>query len=104
MREGGTQPERRKQKGYQTYRLVAVTTYMVAYTIIDDDRAEWYRGAGHVPGRMYPDRMIQNMATKAQLKWVEVANTDIGLTWRGESEDKHLVWERVDMPRTGEGR
>jgi hypothetical protein len=99
MRGGGTQPERRKQCKGKTYRLVAVTTYIEAYNMVESDRRDWYRNIGYT--RMYPDRMMQNMATVSQSKWPEVQNTDVGLTHYGRPEEKYLVWESINFPTMG---
>lgn len=101
MRDGGAQPERTKTVKGTVYRLVAVTTYIEADRLVHVDYGDWLRSVGRTLRGHYPhERMLQNMATASQMKWYEVQNTDVGLNHHGRPEDKHLVWERIDAPRT----
>jgi len=101
MRRGGEQPERTKHHLGRLYTLVAITDYMEADKMVSDDYGSWLRNVGYGKGKSYPhERIIKNMATPSQLKWSEVRAVDVGLDRWGRPEDKHLVWEKVGVPRT----
>lgn len=95
---GGVQPERTKHQQGKLYKLVAVIgSYIDAEQLVRDDYGSWLKKVGYSGGNRYPhERMIKNLASPSQRKWREVVN----VPGEGRYDDKYLVWERVDVPRT----
>jgi hypothetical protein len=96
MRHGdGQRPERTCHRHSTWYKLIAITSYDVAFNLEHDEYGRWLKKYGHGTGKLYPSSFrFYEKASTSQLKWQEVKN----ITLKEDSE-KYLVWERTDVQK-----